>query len=75
MCPGEGGDKAFFTNHVITGSISRESVDEIPPLKITKVIVRATELNSENIYVSQIGVGSCYKLGQICFITNYGKCC
>ena len=30
---------------------------------ITKVIVRAIELNKKNIYVLQIGASFCYKLG------------
>ena len=40
---------------------------------MTKVIVRATELNNKNIYVLQIGASLCYKLGQLCFIK--GKHC
>ena len=46
---------------------------EIPSPYITKVIVRATELNNENVYVLQIGAAwsyykygrHCYKLGQL----------
>ena len=37
---------------------------------ITKVIVRATELNNKNIHALQIGASLCYKWGQHCFITN-----
>ena len=33
-------------------------------------IVRAIELNNKNIYVLQIGASLCYKLEQLCFITN-----
>ena len=29
----------------------------------------------KNIYVIQIGASLCYKLGQLCFITNYSKRC
>ena len=42
---------------------SRDSVGEIPSPKITKVIVKATELNNENKY---------YKLGQAC-VANWGS--
>ena len=39
-------------------------------------IVRATELNNENIYVLQIGASLCFKLGQVlhikAIITNLG---
>ena len=54
---------------------SRESVGEIAPSSITKVIVRITELNNKNIYALEIGASFCQKLGQLCFITNYGKRC
>ena len=70
-CPSEGGDKEFFLisrDHMINESI--DSVREIPSPKITKFIVRATKLNNKNIYVLQIGASLCYKLGQLCFITN-----
>ena len=46
---------------------------------VTKVIVRKTELNNENIYVLQIGAALFYyKLRQVLLqigaaITNYGK--
>ena len=32
-----------------------------------------TELNNKNIFVLQIGASLCYKLGQLCFITNKGN--
>ena len=54
---------------------SRDSVGEIAPSSITKVIVRTTELNNKNIYALEIGASFCHKLGQLCFITNYGKRC
>ena len=44
---------------------SRDLVGEIPLPQITNVIARATELNSKNIYVLQIGASLCYKLGQL----------
>ena len=31
--------------------------------------------SNRNIYVLQIGASFCYKLGQLCFITNQGPCC
>ena len=40
-----------------------------------KVIVTAIEFNNKNIYVLQIGARLCYKLRQLCFITNQGKHC
>ena len=49
---------------------SHESVGEIPSSLITNVIVRATELSDKNIYVVHFGARLCYKLGQLCFITN-----
>ena len=63
--------KVFFCvsrDHIINES--RDSVDKIPSLYITKVIVRARELNNKNIDVLQIGASVCYKFGQLCFITN-----
>ena len=54
---------------------SRDLVDEIPSPSITKVIARATEFNNKNMYALQIGASLCYKLGQLCFITNQGKRC
>ena len=62
--------KPPFANHVISINESSDSVGEIISSKITKFVVRATELNNENIYVLQIGARLCYKLGQVCFITN-----
>ena len=47
-----GGDKAFFgisRDHMINES--RDSVGKIPSSQITKLIVRAREVNNENIYV------------------------
>ena len=55
------------------------------PHPITKVIVRATELNNKNIYVLQIGAsvvtnwGNYYILEQLLLqnrgaITNWGRC-
>ena len=38
-------------------------------------MVRLTKLNNKSIYVLQIGASLCYKLGQLCFITNQGKSC
>ena len=35
---------------------------------MTKVIVRAIELNNENKYVLQIGASLCYKFGQLCLL-------
>ena len=61
-----GGDKAFFVkshDHMI--SESRDSVGEIPSSQITKFIVRAREVNNENIYMY-------YKSGQAC-VTNWGS--
>ena len=59
---------------------SHDSVGEIPSFEMTKVIVRAAELNDKNIYVLEIGTSLCYKLGQLCFIqtranvvTNWGS--
>ena len=49
---------------------SRDLVGEILSTKIIKVIARATELNNKNIYILQIGASLCYKLRQLCFITN-----
>ena len=44
---------------------SRDSVGEMPSPYIINFIVRATELNNENIYVLQIGAAFFnYKLGQ-----------
>ena len=54
---------------------SRESVGEIPSSLITNVIVRATELSDKNIYVVHFGARLCFKLGQLCFITNQSKYC
>ena len=54
---------------------SRDLVGEILSPRITKVIVRATEVNNKNIYVLQIAASLCYKLGQLYFITNWGKHC
>ena len=65
--------KLFFAYHVITWLMineSHDSVGEIPSFEMTKVIVRAAELNDKNIYVLEIGTSLCYKLGQLCFITN-----
>ena len=62
--------KPPFANHVISINESSDSVGEIISSKITKFVVRATELNNENIDVLQIGARLCYKLGQVCFITN-----
>ena len=45
---------------------SRDWVGLIPSAWITKVT--ATELNNKNVYVIQIGAGSCYKLGQLCLL-------
>ena len=84
-CPSEGGEKSFLLishDHMINES--RDSVDQIPSALITKVIVRATELNNKIIYVLQTGAsivtnwGSYYKLGQLLLrnraaITNWGK--
>ena len=56
-----GRDKAFFCisqDHMIN-----DSVGEVSSPLITKVIVRATELNNKNMYVLQIGPNLCYKLG------------
>ena len=36
-------------------------------------MVRTAELYDQNIYVLQIGASLCYKLEQLCFITNKGK--
>ena len=47
---------------------SRDSVGKIPSPSITKVIVRATELDNKNAYVLQIRASLCYKLWQLCFI-------
>ena len=58
--PSEGGDKAFFKksrDYMINKS--SDSMGEIPSPEITKVIVRATELNNKNIYALQIGAGLC----------------
>ena len=60
-------------DHMINDS--RDSMGEIPSSQITKVIVRATELNNKNIHVLQIGANLCYKLAQPCFNTNQGKRC
>ena len=60
-------------DHMINGS--RESVGEIPSSLITNVIVRATELSDKNIYVVHFGARLCFKLGQLCFITNQSKYC
>ena len=38
-------------------------------------MVRTAELYDQNIYVLQIGASLCYKLEQLCFITNKGKRC
>ena len=46
-----------------------------PQSRWSMVIVRATELNNKNIYVLQIGVSLCNKLGQLYFIRNKGNCC
>ena len=35
--------------------------------------MRATEPNDKNMYVLQTGASLCYKLRQLCFITNQGK--
>ena len=59
----------WHTRHPMINE-SRNLVGEIPSPQMTKVIVRATELNNENIYVLKIGASWCYKLGQLCFITN-----
>ena len=70
-CPSEGGDKTFSCisrDHMINES--RDSVGEIPSPQITKVIVRAIELNNKKIYVLQIGESLFYTLGQLRFITN-----
>ena len=70
-CPSEGGDKAFLRQSLDhTVKESRELVGEIPSTKITKAVIRSTELNDKNISVLQIGASLCYKLGQLCFITN-----
>ena len=42
---------------------SRDPVGKIPS--------PATELNDKNIYIFQIELNLCYKLGQLCLITNY----
>ena len=61
---------SFCISHDHMINESRDLVGEIPSSQITKVIVRATELNDKNIYVLQIGASLCYKLWQLCFITN-----
>ena len=45
---------------------------EIPSPYITKVIVRATELNNENVYVLQIGTASLLQI-RASVITNWGS--
>ena len=52
---------------------SRDLIWEILSPEITKVMVKAAELNNKNLYVLQIGASYFYKLEQICFITNWGK--
>ena len=47
--PSKVGNDAFFCiSHDPMINESRDSVGEIPSPKITKVIVKATELNNEN---------------------------
>ena len=60
--------KLLFAYHVITWSMSH--VTQWVRYPHPKAIVRAIELNDKNIYVLQIGASLCYKLGQLCFITN-----
>ena len=64
-----GESKASFCislDHMINES--RDWMGEIPSSKITKVIVRATELNNENIYVLHIGAKFCLKIGSFIII-------
>ena len=74
LCSSEAGDKAFFLyitwshDPWVTWLGGWDSLTLNHPYH--KVILRATEPNNENSYVLQVGATLCYKLGQLCFITN-----
>ena len=72
-----GKDKDIFCisrDHMINESRDSVAWDTLT-LNHKGCYVRVAELNNKNIYykyVLQIGSSLCYKLGQLCFITNWG---
>ena len=72
-----GKDKDIFCmsrDHMINESRDPVAFDTLTLIH-KGCIVRVAELNNKNIYykyVLQIGASLCYKLGQLCFITNWG---
>ena len=56
--------------YVRTTELNNKNIYRTTELNNKDIYVRTTELNNKNIYVLQIGASLCYKLGELCFITN-----